>query len=882
MTKTYLIALVAVLLAVQTGSAYSGGTGTAANPFQIATKADLLALGATTTDYGKSFIMTKDIDMSAQIFTTAIIAANNQPAFTGTFDGNGHKITGLIIGGGNSSSLGLFGQIDTGSSIKNLGIKNSSISCGTGSTGVGSLVGVNLGSGSINSCFSTGSVNGSTNVGGSTNIGGLVGDNQSIGSISNCFSTCSVSGSTNVGGLAGNNSGNISFCNSTGSVLGSQNVGGLAGSNQNGGHISKCFSTGSASGGLGSSYVGGLVGANSGDISLCSSTGPVSGANNVGGLMGFQNFGTTDNCYSTGQTNGFNNVSGLVGSNSSSNIDKCFSAGAVSGSTNVGGLVGNFIGSGSISNSFWDVQTSGASIGVGSFGTNVDGATGQATADMEKRSTFIAAGWSIADVNDINDANSIWTIIEDVNYPQLAWKSVVTSPLHPVVIAFKVTPLSAAAGNAFTISFTVSDTNTPGLKQVELFRAPDVNGEPNWPTDPNDFINKRNLSGSVYTGSFSDTPSAAGKYWYGIEVFDNNGNTNDEQNSETNNIPGNFGLNGKVTVTPAKVPTPRIIGMTATAANTAITNAGLVVGTVTTAYSNTVAIGNIISQKPAARAAATLGSAVSYVVSLGKPVVPNVVGMTATAANAAILNVHLLVGKVTNVYNDTVPANNVISQSPDAGTSVTVSSRVNYVKSLGQPVVPNIVGKTSPAANTAITKVSLAIGTVTIAYSNTIAAGSVISQNPAAGTTVNIGSAVDYVRSLGKPKVPRVVGMTAADANTAITNVPLVVGTVTAAYSNTVTAGIVIRQSPAANTAVMIGSAVSYVISLGRPVVPDVVGMTAANANIAIKNVSLLVGAVTRQHSGTVAAGNVISQTPDAGTTVAVGSRVKYVISLGP
>ena len=131
-------------------------------------------------------------------------------------------------------------------------------------------------------------------------------------------------------------------------------------------------------------------------------------------------------------------------------------------------------------------------------------------------------------------------------------------------------------------------------------------------------------------------------------------------------------------------------------------------------------------------------------------------------------------------------------------------------------VVPNVVNKTDVNANTAIVDANLVVGDVTTTYSNTVVAGKVISQSPAAGTKVAIGSPVDYVKSLGKPTVPNVVGMTVADANTAITSVNLKVGTVTTAYDNNVAAGTVISQSPAKDTKVLIGSAVNYVKSLGK------------------------------------------------------------------
>jgi hypothetical protein len=263
-----------------------GGTGTPDDPYQIATKADLLAMAADTSYYDKCFILTADIDMEGQVFTTAIIAAGGGTTFTGTFDGNDHKITNFTINGGDG--LGLFGQISYGGSVKNLGLENFSVS---GYQGVGGLVGWNY------------------------------------GNINNCHSTGSVSGYQCVGGLMGYNSGTISNCYSTGVVTGgdySNYLGGLVGYSY--GNISNCYSTGAVSGSSNSYYVGGLVGGNYGDVNNCYSTGTVSGNEKVGGLVG-RNYGSISNisnCYSTGAVTGTSYLGGLTGYNDGGTISSCY------------------------------------------------------------------------------------------------------------------------------------------------------------------------------------------------------------------------------------------------------------------------------------------------------------------------------------------------------------------------------------------------------------------------------------------------------------------------------------------------------------------------------------------------------------------------------
>jgi len=346
-----------------------------------------------------------------------------------------------------------------------------------------------------------------------------------------------------------------------------------------------------------------------------------------------------------------------------------------------------------------------------------------------------------------------------------------------------------------------------------------------------------------------------------------------------------------VTGTPviSNVTVPNVVNLTQAAATTAITGAGLTVGTVTQASSATVPVGSVISQNPGAGASVAPGSAVNLVVSNGPaPVsVPNVVNLTQAAATTAISGAGLVVGTVTQASSATVPAGSVISQNPAAGASVALGSAVNLVVSNGPaPVsVPNVVNLTQAAATTAITGVGLTVGTVTQASSATVAAGRVISQNPAASASVALGSAVNLVISTGPApvNVPNVVNLTQAAATTAITGAGLTVGTVTQASSATVPAGSVISQSPAAGASVAVGSAVNLVVSSGvaQVAVPGLGGLTQANAVSAITNAGLTVGTITTQLSATVPAGIVISQSPAGGTFVVPGSAVNFVVSLG-
>ncbi len=214
---------------------YSGGTGEPNDPYQIATAADLIALGETPEDYDKHFILTADIDLDPnlpgrKVFDRAVIAPDTNDvgswfegtAFAGVFDGDGHVISRLTINGGHYVNLGLFGQLAPGGEVKGLGVVDVNITGGI--RGAGALCASNLGS--IRTSYSTGSVSGSSN-GLRSSFGGLVAGN--FGTIAQCYSHASVSSDLSVGGLVGINLGNLVDSYSTGLVRGPGSGGGLVG-----------------------------------------------------------------------------------------------------------------------------------------------------------------------------------------------------------------------------------------------------------------------------------------------------------------------------------------------------------------------------------------------------------------------------------------------------------------------------------------------------------------------------------------------------------------------------------------------------------------------------------------------------------------------------
>jgi hypothetical protein len=242
------------------------------------------------------------------------------------------------------------------------------------------------------------------------------------------------------------------------------------------------------------------------------------------------------------------------------------------------------------------------------------------------------------------------------------------------------------SGNAYVTGYTTS-TNFPTASPLQA-----TNGGGYYA-----FVTKINASGSALVYS-TYLGGSGGDLGEAIAV-DGSGNAYVTGQTSSTNFPtvnpfqaGNHGSsNAFVSVISGNAQTavPNVVGLSQAAATTAITSAGLVVGTVSTAASGTVPSGEVISESPVAGTVVSLATAVNLVVSTGPGLVsvPNVVGLTQAAATTAITSAGLMVGTVTIVSSSTVPEGNVISESPVAGTSVFTLSAVNLVVS-GTGVIP--------------------------------------------------------------------------------------------------------------------------------------------------------------------------------------------------
>ena len=368
-----------------------------------------------------------------------------------------------------------------------------------GTSWVGGLVGSNYLSTVLN-CHATG------NISGAEQVGGLTGRHDS-GTMSDCYAVGNVTGTIWVGGLIGHtNICQVSNCYATGDVSGSDMVGGLVGNNWVNSTISQCYAIGSVSG---IKWVGGLAGQSTRGctISYSYATGSVSGNHETAGLVGnHSNDSTITDCYATGNVCGMyivvdstevapDYIGGLIGSNwntsgySGNTVSNSYSTGHIGFNYEnsslppeyVGGLIGDWDSLGTVSNCYWDTETSGQ--------TTSDGGTGKTTAEMKQQTTF--AGW---------DFVNIWKMNEYRTYPLLWYQNsppIANAGADQTVIVGEV------------VNFDGSDSSDPD-GSIESYA---------W-----DFDDTYTDTGATPTHSFG----SAGTYYVTLIVTDNDGDSDSD------------------------------------------------------------------------------------------------------------------------------------------------------------------------------------------------------------------------------------------------------------------------------------------------------------------------------------------------------------------
>lgn len=314
----------------------AGGSGTGGDPYLIS---DVYGLqGMDTSGFSTaSFALIQDIDAGGTAGWNA--GAGFDPIgepqvedtpFGGTFDGQGNTINGLVINQpGSSDPVGLFGQVAGGADIRNVELAD-------------------------------------VNIVGGNETGALVGSLSTDSLVENVLASGSVSGENDVGGLVG---AHVEFLFFPPELE-------FPGSDQVGEDPLDSQSNDQGPFTIRSAFA---------DVE-------VSGENNVGGLVGF-NEGTIELAYASGSVNGSGVTGGLVGFNNGGTLNQTYAVGPVAGGGGndliEGGLVGDSSG-GQVLASFWDVETTNQASSAG--GTDLT------TAEFQDTEDFVALagplGWN--------------------------------------------------------------------------------------------------------------------------------------------------------------------------------------------------------------------------------------------------------------------------------------------------------------------------------------------------------------------------------------------------------------------------------------------------------------------------------------------------------
>ena len=452
-----------VEVSLMSGGDWGGGQGTASSPYLIEDEEDLYKLATDvnngTTYSGFYFVLSKDIDISGYANWPGI--GNGTRYFAGSFNGKGHKISGLQ-GTGSTYHYGLFGLV-AGAEIIDVNVVLAAGATVTATYEVGGLIG-RIGRASINEstvvsgCTVDGN-GGTIRVTGGGYAGGLVGainthaptnENARV-YISDCFVkniNTYTSGNYSAGFVGAAYEATIINCGASNNTASANHYsGGFAGVTYGNGnyktYLTNCYAEGGKVTGRGYA-IGGFCGApyEASEYLNCYAqvdvTTTSSGEANMGGFVGyFYNTAKVTNCYSTGSVtaeySGNSYVGGFAGriAGSASAIN-CYSSGTVSavGSSRVGAFAGYLGSSGTVADCFCDTTTTRYSSAVVGSGSST-GITAMNTTTAIEFSTYSTGGtlssWGAQEntagaANGIVDENKPWYIDDDITYPYLYYQ----------------------------------------------------------------------------------------------------------------------------------------------------------------------------------------------------------------------------------------------------------------------------------------------------------------------------------------------------------------------------------------------------------------------------------------------------------------------------
>ncbi|GIV49719.1 MAG: penicillin-binding protein [Candidatus Kapaibacterium sp.] len=189
------------------------------------------------------------------------------------------------------------------------------------------------------------------------------------------------------------------------------------------------------------------------------------------------------------------------------------------------------------------------------------------------------------------------------------------------------------------------------------------------------------------------------------------------------------------------VTVPNVIGMAQEQAVALLNQQGLVVQDIQQQYDSTQPAGRVVLQSPYPGAIVRQGRRVYLVVSRGEETValPSLVGMTLREAQVALIRLGLQLGNVETTPCELSLPGGIVEQLPPPGTRVRIGSSVALLlcqDTAQTVVVPNVLYRSQEEAASLLAEAALALGEVVLQHDGTFAPGTVLRQEPAAGSRV--------------------------------------------------------------------------------------------------------------------------------------------------
>lgn len=203
-----------------------------------------------------------------------------------------------------------------------------------------------------------------------------------------------------------------------------------------------------------------------------------------------------------------------------------------------------------------------------------------------------------------------------------------------------------------------------------------------------------------------------------------------------------------------------------------------------------------------------------------------------------------------------------------------------------QVEVPQLIGKNLDEAREIAKEFGIKIKEIGSEYSNDVEKGKISNQNYSQGDNLYKGDTIDVKISLGAAQVsmPYVQNKDLFDAYDVLKEYSFNVEEVYE-YSSSVPNNVVIRQNPGVGTTIDDNADVVLYVSKGQEIknviVPNIVGLSEAEAKIKLQGSDLIVGAVTKSESNKYPLGTVITQTIIAGQEVQAQTVINFVVSSG-